>query len=30
MVDGVTLPAILLPGWTVECDAASAGEDQEE
>jgi hypothetical protein len=30
MVDGVTCPSTLPPGWTVEWDAASIGEDQEE
>jgi hypothetical protein len=30
MVDGVTWPSTLPPGRTVEWDAASAGEDQEE
>jgi hypothetical protein len=30
MVDGVTWLATLPPGWTVEWDAASAGEGQEE
>jgi hypothetical protein len=30
MVDGVTWPATLPPGWMVEWDAASVGEDQEE
>jgi hypothetical protein len=30
MVDGVTWPATLPPGWTVEWDATLAGEDQEE
>jgi hypothetical protein len=30
MVDGVTWPATLPSGWTVERDAASAGEDWEE
>jgi hypothetical protein len=30
MVDGVTWPSTLPPGWTVEWDAASAGEDQED
>jgi hypothetical protein len=30
MVDGVTWPITLPPGWTVEWDAASAGEEQEE
>jgi hypothetical protein len=30
MVDGVTRPATQPPGGTVEWDAASAGEDQEE
>jgi hypothetical protein len=30
MVDGVTWPSTLPPGWTVEWDAASTGEDQEE
>jgi hypothetical protein len=27
MVDGVTWPSTLPPGWTVEWDAASAKED---
>jgi hypothetical protein len=30
MVDGVTWPTTLSPGWTVEWDATSAGEDQEQ
>ena len=30
MVDGVTWPTTLPPGWTVEWDAASMGEEQEE
>jgi hypothetical protein len=30
MVDGVTWPSTLPPGWTVEWDAAPAGEEQEE
>jgi hypothetical protein len=30
MVDGVTWPSTLPPGWTVEWDGASAGEEQEE
>jgi hypothetical protein len=30
MVDGVTSPSTLPLGWTVEWDAASTGEDQEE
>jgi hypothetical protein len=30
MVDGVTWPTTLPPGWTVEWDAASTGEEQEE
>jgi hypothetical protein len=30
MVDGVTWPTTLPPGWTVEWDAAPAGEEQEE
>jgi hypothetical protein len=30
MVDGVTWPTTLLLGWTVEWDAASTGEEQEE
>jgi hypothetical protein len=30
MVDGVTWPATLPPGWIVERDVASAGEDQNE
>ena len=30
MVDGVTWPSTLPPGWTIEWDAALAGEDQEE
>jgi hypothetical protein len=30
MVDGVTWPTTLPPGWTVEWDAATAGEEQEE
>jgi hypothetical protein len=30
MVDGVTWPSTLPPGWTVEWDVAPAGEDQEE
>jgi hypothetical protein len=30
MVDGVTWPSTLAPGWTVEWDAAPAGEEQEE
>jgi hypothetical protein len=29
MVDGVTCTSTLPPGWTVECDAALAGEEQE-
>jgi hypothetical protein len=29
MVDGVTWPTTLPPGWTVEWDAAPAGEEQE-
>jgi hypothetical protein len=29
MVEGVTLPTTLPPGWTVEWDAAPAGEKQE-
>jgi hypothetical protein len=28
--DGVTWPTTLPPGWTVEWDAALAGEEQEE
>jgi hypothetical protein len=28
MVDGVTWPTTLPPGWTVEWDAASTGEEQ--
>jgi hypothetical protein len=27
MFDGVTWPSTLPPGWTVEWDAASTGED---
>jgi hypothetical protein len=30
MVDGVTWPSTLPPGWTFEWDAALAGEEQEE
>jgi hypothetical protein len=30
MVDGVTWPTTLPPGWTVEWDAALVGEEQEE
>jgi hypothetical protein len=30
MVDGVTWPSTLPPGWTVEWDAAQAGKEQEE
>jgi hypothetical protein len=30
MVDGVTWPTTLPPGWTVKWDAAPAEEDQEE
>jgi hypothetical protein len=30
MVDGVTWPSTLPPGWTVKWDAALAGEEQEE
>jgi hypothetical protein len=30
VVDGVTWPSTLPPGWTVEWDAAPAAEDQEE
>jgi hypothetical protein len=30
MVDGVTWPSTLPPGWTIEWDAASVEEDQEE
>jgi hypothetical protein len=30
MVDGVTCPSTLPPGWTVEWGAAPAGEEQEE
>jgi hypothetical protein len=30
MVDGVTWPSTLPPGWTVEWDAALTGEGQEE
>jgi hypothetical protein len=30
MVDGVTWPTTLPPGWTVVWDAAPAGEEQEE
>jgi hypothetical protein len=30
MIDGVTWPSTLPPGWMVEWDAASIGEDQEE
>jgi hypothetical protein len=30
MVDGVTWPTTLPPCWTVEWDAAPAGEEQEE
>jgi hypothetical protein len=30
MVDGVTWPSTLPPGWMVEWDAVSTGEDQEE
>jgi hypothetical protein len=29
MVDGVTWPITLPPGWTVEWDAAPTGEEQE-
>jgi hypothetical protein len=29
MVDGVTWPTTLPPGWTVEWDAVLAGEEQE-
>jgi hypothetical protein len=28
MVDGVTWPTTLPPGWTVEWDAAPAGEER--
>jgi hypothetical protein len=30
MVDGVTWPTTLPPGWRVEWDVAPAGEEQEE
>jgi hypothetical protein len=30
MVDGVTWPTTLPPGWTVQWDAAPAREEQEE
>jgi hypothetical protein len=30
MVDGVTWPTTLPPGWTVEWDVAPAGEEHEE
>jgi hypothetical protein len=30
MVDGVAWLSTLPPGWTVEWDASSTGEDQEE
>jgi hypothetical protein len=30
MVDGVTWPTTLPPGWTVKWDAGSVGEEQEE
>jgi hypothetical protein len=30
IVDGVTWPTTLPPGWTVEWHAAPAGEEQEE
>jgi hypothetical protein len=30
MVDGVTWPTTLRPGWTIEWDAAPAGEEKEE
>jgi hypothetical protein len=30
MVDGVTWPTTLPPGWTVEWDAAPTGEEQED
>jgi hypothetical protein len=30
MVDGVTWPTTLPPGWTVEWDDVPAGEEQEE
>jgi hypothetical protein len=30
MVDGVTWPTTLPPGWTVEWDAAPVGEEHEE
>jgi hypothetical protein len=30
MVDGVTWPTTLPPGWTDEWDAAPAGEEEEE
>jgi hypothetical protein len=30
MVDGVTWPTTLPPGWTVEWDVASTTEEQEE
>jgi hypothetical protein len=30
MVDGVTWPSTLPPVWAVKCDAAPAGEEQEE
>jgi hypothetical protein len=30
MVDGVTWPSTLPPGWTVEWDAAPAGDEEEE
>jgi hypothetical protein len=30
LVDGVTWPTTLPPGWTVEWDVAPAGEEQEE
>jgi hypothetical protein len=30
MVDGVTWPTTLPPGWMIEWDAAPAGDEQEE
>jgi hypothetical protein len=30
MVDGVTCPTTLPPGWTVEWDVAPVGEEHEE
>ena len=30
MVDGVTWPTTLPPGWTVEWDVAPAGEEHED